>query len=360
MIALSAIAACALRNTPHYEPASFPLDPIDAAFATELPDVLLAELGGRRLPGVDGLDEAGVRALTTEAQYAIYGTNRRWARNSEIDLLVDVGRGPKPVTVWWGDDRAVRVETSDAALVRVARPPDVSVQAWGQRIADQHALAGFAGELAWLEHEIGDVAFGLARLRPDEAAVLHGVALLRSHTSPRAPGRELAYFDPSTEPPNLQFFDVAFESDELGFAGRPDAPIASGAMTALHEFAHVLADSPYREAYTSYLAAFDAWNDAPEDDPTLRAAMRGRYRAYRELRRGGPVLAAWDALRDGRKGPSSYGFRSRAESFAEAFALHHLDPAALERAMPGAEAWFVAGEHVRAAGLALATDARAP
>ena len=44
--------------------------------------------------------------------------------------------------------------------------------------------------------------------------------------------------------------------------------------------------------------------------------------------------------------PTRYGATSRDEAFAEAFMLYKRDPEALERAQPGALAWFRAGKHI--------------
>jgi hypothetical protein len=64
---------------------------------------------------------------------------------------------------------------------------------------------------------------------------------------------------------------------------------------------------------------------------------------------GGPVLAAYAKALAGRPAPTLYGATNRGESFAEAFALHHLDPEALRRIVPEAAEWFARGGHLIAA-----------
>ena len=340
------LVGCALRQVPHYEPVGFELDPVRPGFVADLPTLVEERVGTRRLRSWTAEDGTTVLAdVPPEALYAVYACSKAWTRGGELDLLVDTGRGPRPVTLVWTVDRSLTIGWSDQAPARVP--------AHGDSLARRMGVGGFGGELPWSDDEIADIAMALGQLSPAERGTLAGVRFARAAVSPRAPGRELAYFDPSTEPPVLWFFDLAFANDETGFVGPVNAPIASGAMTALHEFGHVLADIPLRAAYGAYVAAFEDWRREgdPERARALRRVERATYRSYRALGRSGPVIDAWEAFRDGRLGPSSYGFRSPDESFAEGFALYHLDPAALERALPGAVAWFASGAHEAAAGL---------
>jgi hypothetical protein len=78
--------------------------------------------------------------------------------------------------------------------------------------------------------------------------------------------------------------------------------------------------------------------------------MRGEARkrggdAARERRRGA-LLEAFAALDGAGVGPTPYGASNMHESFADAFALYKLDPAALERFSPEMHAWFAAGGHL--------------
>lgn len=339
------LLGCALRTVPHYEPVGFALDPVDGPFVARLPTLVEASVGSRRLRSwTADSGESDLARIPPEALYAVYSCSKGWTRGAELDLLVDVGRGPRPVTLRWTPDRRAELAWSDTA------PPFVTITA--DALVRRTGIGGFDGE-AWTEPELGAVSIALAHLSLPERETLRGVRFTRGVLSPRVPGRELAFFDPSTEPPSLWFFDLAFANENGAFVGPVDAPEPPGAMTALHEFGHVIADVPLRRAYRAYVEAFDAWRAAsdPETARTLRKVARARYRTYRAWGRSGPVVEAWEALRAGRIGPSSYGYRNPDESFAEAFALYHLDPAALDRALPGAVAWFAAETHLVAAGL---------
>ncbi|MEQ1564504.1 MAG: hypothetical protein ABMA64_02615 [Myxococcota bacterium] len=346
------LAGCAVRHVEHYEPVGFHVDAPDPAFVEFLPELVAAEVGRRRVPALTWPAGAAdrVEALPPEVLYAVWICTKPWTRGAELDLRVDLGDGPRLVQLRWTTDRAVEVAWADGEPRRAEMPPGTQAE-WRDGLTRAYGLGGFEGE--WTDDEVGDVALALELLTDDELVALDGVVVARASASPRAPQRELAYFDPTTEPPRLSFFDLAFESEPDSFAGPPDRPVSAGVTTALHEFAHTVADAPLRRAYEAYLARWRAGRD--EADPQTAAAIRddarAMFRAYVRLGRSGPVVEAWDEFRDGRKGPSTYGFREPNESFAEAFALYHVDPDALDRAIPGASAWFVAGTHTEAAKL---------
>lgn len=352
LVALAPVAlvGCgAVHRAPHYEPVGFPLAPIDVPIDT-LPSHVGDLVGGRWIRGwtADDPSVTSLAAFPPETLYGLWVCARRWSRGAELDLLVDVGQGPRPVTLWWTPSRAVRIAWGPLGAPPVpVRPAGVDLTEWQRDLAAAHGFGGWGD--GWTDAETGIVSLAVATLTPAEQRALSGVTLARDDVSPRSPSRELAYFDPAGEPPQLWFFDRAFDDDALGFVGRPDAPVPSAAMTALHEIGHTVADAPLRAAYVAYSDLHVAARAS--GDHADRQAATEAYRAYKALGRAGPVIDAWQAFRAGRPGPSTYGFHNRHESFAEAFALAHLDPAALDRALPGAAAWFTSGAHTVAAGL---------
>jgi hypothetical protein len=345
---LLAMVACAGRSVPHYEPVDFALAPLAPEHVAGLADDVAAAVGTRRLRSWSADGVTTLEELPPEALYAMWSTAVRAHRGAELDLWVDVGAGPRAVTLWWGVDRSVRVGVG---------PPGAAVQVEAGPLEVAAALEGTGGFVGdWGGDEADAVVLAVGHLSPAEREAVAGVTLIRGALSPRSPRRELAYFDPQTEPPGLWFFDPAFEAAS-GFVGPPEAPLPPAALTALHELGHVIADLPFRRAYVAYTSAVDDWLDGvrgPEEEAAAterQAIARERFRSYRSLGDTGPVIDAWEAFRAGRRGPSLYGWRSPQESFAEAFALWHLDPEALERALPGATAWFEVGSHTAAAGL---------
>ena len=61
-----------------------------------------------------------------------------------------------------------------------------------------------------------------------------------------------------------------------------------------------------------------------------------------------PVLEGYLAALAGQPAPTDYGNSSTKESFAEAFALFHVDPNALKRTRPAVYEWFAARGHINA------------
>ncbi|MEQ1505875.1 MAG: hypothetical protein ABMB14_26810 [Myxococcota bacterium] len=341
-----ALAGCAVRHVPHYEPVDFALDPPEPAFVARMPALLDRGVGSRWLRGWGAVDPTVTTFddVPPEAAYAVWSFAEGWARGAELDIQVDVGQGPRAVTVWWSVDRRAVVDWSDAVPWAVADPGPP------EAIAARFGLAAVSGPFT--ADELADLATGLAALSHRELAAVRGLSFDRSDTSPRAPRRELAYYDPNPDPATLSLFDLAFDADRTGFVGPVDRPIRSGAMTVLHEVGHALVDLPSRTAYAAYATAYDRYLAAPDPATSELAygVVRAAWRRYRGIGPRGPVIAAWQRFRAGRPGPSTYGFRAPHESFAEAFALYHLDPAALDRALPGAVAWFASGAHLEAAG----------
>ncbi len=360
MIASVLLVGCAMRNTPHYEPmdASLVLRADEQSFVQVLPAAVSADLRVGRIAALLARPPTGeaalalvtedqLRTIPTEVLYAIFAVQLARFRGGELDMLVDAGGGdgPIPVTVWMEPDRTVEVAWGTAPPAPSPRPDELAdLDAWTQDLIHTYGLSGIGSvDRDWTEDEIGDVAVALSLLGTSEALAVRGIDLMRRGDSPRSATRELAFFDPRTDPARLEFYDLAFVADQA-FVGPVHQPVRAGVMTILHEIAHAVADLPVRQAYQAYAERHEIY--LRTGNPDDRAATREAWRAYRDLGGSGPVIDAWRAFRDGRGGPSAYGFRNPHESFAEAFALAHLDPEALERALPGATAWFDAGEHL--------------
>ena len=81
------------------------------------------------------------------------------------------------------------------------------------------------------------------------------------------------------------------------------------------------------------------------DDPRLEACPT--LSSDREGERGG-VHAAYAQVPGAGAGPTEYGATHIVESFAEAFALFHVDPESLRAVAPEVWKWFTDGGHLRA------------
>lgn len=284
-----------------------------------------------RLSGSSGATTAD--ALSLEAQQAVWSTTARWSRGAELDLWVPSDAGPVPVTLIRDERANIEVLEGVAArapAVRVVATPDER-----DELATRLGIAGFDDiDARWTVEELTTVGIAIGAMPDADRVVLSGLRFERHADRGRS---LLAYYDPQSEPPTIRVYDRAF--DPCCFVGAPDAPLPGAALTVLHEAAHALADWPLRQLWRRYI-------EASRSESEDRRVRRREYRRASD----GPVVAAWRVVRAG-PGPSSYGARSTHESFAEAYALARLDPVALDRALPGARAWFDSGGATAAAGL---------
>jgi len=340
-----ALAACSLRRVPHYEPVAFVIDPLVDLEDWQIRDAVRRDLERGRLQGlvVDGhtVPPHELDSVDDEVLGVLFSVTRGWARNAEMDLWVPYPEGHRrPMTIRFGPRLF-----ADLTLGPVRQAPTTRHAVADARQRQAVASAGWIGgvvdgDASWTVAELEVARAALASVEAEARPLLDGLTLRRMEQSPRAPAQELAWFDPTTEPPVVDVYDLCFAATD-GFVGPVDHPRDPAVMTIVHELGHALADRPLREAWVRLVAL----REAPRPDPQ---ALAQATLAWRHMGRHGPVIEAWATVRDG-PGPGSYGARSLHESFAEAYALHRLDPAALERAMPGAAAWFDQGGHLAAA-----------
>jgi len=272
-------------------------------------------------------------ALPPDVAVAAYTTSSRPVPVQHIDLCVVAEDDQcRPVTVRIAS-RVLRVDYQEPR--GRTGSDDVATTAERDAVVRRFGLGALEdGSASWTSREVALVDRALAAVEPEVLELIRGMPLIRDAVSTRAPGRELAWFDPQTEPPTISIYDLAF-APASGAVGPLDAMEPLAVMTIVHELGHVLADAPLRAAWLRAAA-----------DPSDRSARK----ELRSLGRAGPVIRAWRTVRDHRA-PTPYGARDAHESFAEADALHLLDPEALEEVMPAAAAWFARGEHLVAAGL---------
>ncbi len=245
-------------------------------------------------------------------------------RGSELDLLVRVGDDRVPVTV--------KQSGKGDVVVGVGRTRERAVGFGGDLPDDPDVIrttyktGRIKGTSArWTDRELRVLAGALKRLSKSERRVLRDVRILRARVGPRGP-RNAALYIWGTSGYRLMVYDRAFAFDGRAFVGSPSKPKPFSASAILHEVGHAVATAPARRAI--------------EDGEIGRA---------RKLGRRGPVLAAYARARGSKSGPTRYGRTTLAESFAESFALHKLDPRALRRWSPQVADWFESGGHIEAA-----------
>lgn len=244
-------------------------------------------------------------------------------RGSELDLLIRIGDEKIPVSVWHTGKGDV--------TVGIGNPRDSRPRFKGKFPEDPAAIArrygtgkikGGAGQ--WRARELRILAGALHTLTNKERKVLKDVKIIRGRAGRRGP-LNAGHYIWGTSGYKLVIYDRAFTFDSRAFVGRASDPRPFSAASIVHEVGHAIA----------------AW-------PARRVLEKGDVRRAAGLGRRGPVLKAYGKVRGKKKGPTRYGRTSLAESFAEAFALHKLDPSALRRWSPAVAEWFEEGGHVRA------------
>jgi hypothetical protein len=211
----------------------------------------------------------------------------------------------------------------------------------------------------------------------------------RSHSGFQSRQKHVADYFQRGAVASIYLYDKAFEHDEkTAFAGTPERPALNSAFGILHEVGHLIAAAPslrryrqaevlqraydglyqkYEAAYAEHAAAVKQYNNAREHraplaarvthtekilkeyEPRLEASInstRAASRAGLRLQGNSPVVMEYKKIRSNRSGPTSYGRTDPSEGFAEAFAIFHLDPQALEWIDPEVYQWFRMGRHL--------------
>lgn len=405
-LAILTLSAC-LSWHPYYETTALGLEPVGeenrawleaevrhALRKKKVDELVVLDASGSvtaRLPGRPGAsDLAGLDLRVLRALEAGLSASDRGA---EWDLWVPLeGKGREAVTLRWTDARHVEVQVGRTGGVDRARD-DVDVEA-------EHARLGLGKWLEdgapWRPEDRARLIRGLALLSPEEAVALRGVDLVRAVRPPpgdRTDSAGQAVLEGSRE--SLRFYQRTFQWDDRIFVGAVDTPYHLSSFHVVHEAGHALANEPLRRASAldeervkarnvkvkelngkvdDYNRLVREWNAHPRRQAELRPRVDALSAEVDDLRRltdameadledlrrlkaawvmDNPVVNAFREVRGGDRGPTEYGRVNPGESFAEAFALHKTDPAALARIWPEVAAWFARGGHLEAMKAAL-------
>lgn len=308
----------------------------------------------------------------------------------EMDMLGPAGGSWRGLTATWSVDGVVAVQQGPP--LELMRP----LPMLREDLQSRYGLGAIVDhDLAWTPHELGMLGAALATLNEEERARVAGVSFDRVIE---------ASGEPLVQPPDGARFGAMTVGGASGvrvevlqgglisgfrFVGPVERPAPFALFLLVHELAHVIAVAPdiarvqrlaasmlsYDMDRAKYAAAVAHYNEqvALAEAQTERQSADNEqlYQVLEELelerlaleaRRGAieaeveavgaldlarqPAAGAWVAFLDGRPAPTLYGRLADAEGFADAFALWKLDPEALERAVPGAVAWFDSGAHL--------------
>lgn len=332
--------------------------------------------------GVQPVDEAGLRTLPLPLLGAAWMMDERKLRGAEWDGVVPVlDVGGVPLTVWHEMNGKLRIRA------RLAEQPMQEPPVSASDLSSRYGIfAPQAGDVPWSEAQRTRLDEALALLSLAERPLLEGVAFFRYHQkgakkAEQYRGRYVVEHGMG----RVEIYDAAFTDDDGAFVGEPVDPRPPSLWVILHEIGHAIGGAPYRRLaqdwakgqpglaqkiqrvydidrqlrdITDEAQAQALYNEGmrlvaeANAEGTTQAALGDRLRDEQADR---TVLAEYRRVRGIGNGPTPYGRISMAESFAESFALFHLDPNALRRVYPRVYDWFAAGNHLTAVGMAMAT-----
>ncbi|MCB9666421.1 MAG: hypothetical protein H6732_20085 [Alphaproteobacteria bacterium] len=283
--------------------------------------------------------------LTRAELLAVSWVVSRRVEEAELDLLVPEADGvDRAVTVIW-DDHRVRAwagavvpapdrSPAPAAMMEVAGATlDAEDAAWS--VADVQALTDALGLLSEEERaRLGTVRF----TRDDEAGRAFRAAQQRSGES-----RLSSIYEQRRGASRILLYDDGALQSAV-FVGSPETPRSPLVRTVLHSLARMLADPPPpappeggASPAPSRLGSDEVPDDVGEEAAPVEDPPSAMARA---------MLDVMGALE---RAPTPAGRRRGESAFADAFALAHADPDALERTAPEVLAWFRQGGHLQPA-----------
>lgn len=336
LLALGALAGCGRAHL-FYDTRELRHPPLDPRDERALSAELEKKLAGRNLVWVaaDGrersltTDREGLGKLGFAERAALWLALSGSENGGENDLRVRVaGKGSVPVSVLLALDGSVRVLS--ARRGGGLDEPVLSEEGIRERFALKGRLPG-----SWHEKERRALTESLELLAPEELELVRRIVWDREARSRDGDESRAALYEMKGCRAVIYLYSSALRADRFRFVGDADAPKSAVLHSIVHEIGHAFEQAAARRAYCAAEEARGAKASALVDEGNRLA---GRS----------PVVEGYLRALAGLPAPTDYGNASAHESFAESFALFHVDPAALLRARPAVHAWFAAGGHLRA------------
>jgi hypothetical protein len=281
---------------------------------------------------------------------------------AEVDSVVaSTGEDLLLATFWWETDRLV-VQQGHQRGILLREGPDE---------AELRERFGTMGKLVEVDRPWDPLARGLVEsaldsMTPAERELIQYIAMHRVRAQFDGGSAAAVYVSERGEP-RIELFDYAV-SDHPSFVGDPADPRPFALLVVVHELGHGLMFAPKRigrilhdeiegkiEVDRATAEVVVREPPSPARDHRLEelearlSVRRAAAEAVEDWLGSDPVLDAWTVAVGDEPAPTRYGRTRGREGFAEAFALWHVDRAALERVAPRAAAFFGAGGHVKAA-----------
>jgi len=336
-LALLCSTGCA-RTHLFYDARELRHEPLKDHQKDDLQALLAGRLKDRRVVRVDNAgrqrvvdtSRAGLGRLSLAELGALWLATSTGDQGGESDLRVRTGPRSVPVTVTIALDGSVVVHSGG----READPDEGPLLSEGE-IRDQYRLkTTLPGQ--WKENERRALAQALSLLSPAELDVVRGLGFERRAKPADGDPDKAALYALQGCRGTISLYSSGVRSDRYRFVGDPTTPRSAVLHSLLHEMGHAFERDAARDAYCA----------AGRTSGARRNELIERGNA---LGRDSPMLRAFLAVKAGEPGPTDYADASPHEAFAESFALFHMDPDALRRALPRVHAWFKDGGHERAA-----------
>jgi hypothetical protein len=304
-------------------------DELQALLADKLQGrkVVVLDTHGRATPVT--ISRAGLGRLDLAELGALWVATAPGDTGGELDVRVRTARGAIPVTVTIALDGSIVVQSG--GRVDDDDGPLLSEDALRDRFRLKTSLPG-----RWEAEERKALALALELLSETERDAVRGLVFERRKASPDGDPARAALYTLEGCRGIISLYGSGVRSDRYRFVGEPTRPRSAVLHSLLHEMGHAFEMDQARDAFCAAGRTRGATRDALVEDGN-------------RLGDGGAVLVAYARVLGDDRGPTAYGETSLKESFAESFALFHVDPAALRRVLPRVHAWFAAGRHEQAA-----------
>lgn len=292
-------------------------------------------------------------------------------RGFEVDAQVMDGDG-QPWVISTMHEPAGHLVAIIAPGNPAPRPTPAPPASLAAAIERRYGVKPVRGDKSWAQEELNLLARALAHLSEPELAPMEGLLVRRvgrvSAHAGEAVDAAAGLYNQHGDQRWVEVGDVTFAHDQERFLGLPNDPQPASVGAILHELGHVIAQRvPFEmelalhrtvNAFNSTVNLFNlAWNTFPRSElPDYQRAQRemnelkqkvdSAVTARNSAQLRSPLIAAWAEVPGAGSGPTPYGRTHLAESFAEAFALYHVDPDALRRVMPAGYEFFAQGRHL--------------
>ncbi len=286
-------------------------------------------------------------------------------RGAEFDALVPARSGTAGYLSLWH-------EPSGQLIVEYRSAREDAVDGMALNAAQLRNEFGVGPIEGWSTHELRGLRVVLSKLTPEERRAISHVSfrrLAKPTGAALATGCTAGCYRMEAADAWIEVYDGAFKSDGHVFIGELDAPYAPSVHVILHEIGHAIAKRELARANRALTRCqqtcgtlvnqFNAkGRRVRPDEVESFQRMSKQLAEIQQLSKGlsvfaqsyvksSPLNADFATVAGAGRGPTSYGWKSLDESFAEYFSLCRLDPSACQRIAPEVAVYFDSGRHLR-------------